>query len=110
QKWAITLISKDVSARMPWHDISIGFTGSPAVDVANHFIERWNYIKSRNVVNHFIRCSHPFLKKTENDEFPEEDIRSYNYFNETAKVDITKGFNSPGVFADYRRGATLYLH
>ncbi|CAG8840659.1 16090_t:CDS:2, partial [Racocetra persica] len=90
QKWAITLIPKDVSACMPWHDIAIGFIGAPAVDVANHFIERWNYIKSRNVINYVIRYSHPILKKTEIKEF-QKDIRSYNYFNETVEADTTKG-------------------
>ncbi|CAG8811927.1 7523_t:CDS:10 [Gigaspora margarita] len=67
------------------------FVEAPAVDVANHFIERWNYIKSRNALNYFIRCSHPLLKKSVASDFLEEDVRTYKYFNETTDVDSTKG-------------------
>jgi len=30
--------------RMPWHDVSMQFTGQPARDLARHFIQRWNYL------------------------------------------------------------------
>ncbi|CAG8466287.1 6453_t:CDS:10 [Ambispora leptoticha] len=46
-----TLISKKDTARMPWHDISIGFIGRPVQDVAKHFIERWNFIKKEKAEN-----------------------------------------------------------
>jgi phospholipase D1/2 len=30
--------------RMPWHDVSMQFTGQPARDIARHFVQRWNYL------------------------------------------------------------------
>lgn len=45
KNWASALINKRTTARMPWHDVSIGFIGQPARDVARHFIQRWNFIK-----------------------------------------------------------------
>ena len=32
---------------MPWHDIGVQLCGQGARDIARHFIQRWNYIKSR---------------------------------------------------------------
>lgn len=31
--------------RMPWHDISTTITGPVVIDLAQHFIERWNFVK-----------------------------------------------------------------
>lgn len=39
-------IDRKVTPRMPWHDIACSFNGSPALDVARHFIQRFNYINS----------------------------------------------------------------
>ena len=73
-KWTKPLIDRNESARMPWHDVSIGFVskrdqlykwnpradilslwhlqvGKPALDVARHFIERWNFIKKEKAEN-----------------------------------------------------------
>ncbi|CAG8818909.1 10499_t:CDS:2, partial [Gigaspora rosea] len=86
QKWKIVWICKEISARMPWHDISIGFIGDPAVDVANHFIQRWNFIKSRKAREY---SKYPFLKESITGENP--GIRTYKYFNETAEIDPLKG-------------------
>jgi len=33
------------SARMPWHDMNMIMIGPSAVDAAQHFVERWNFIK-----------------------------------------------------------------
>ena len=30
---------------MPWHDVHCSFLGPAALDVAMHFIERWNFVK-----------------------------------------------------------------
>ncbi|CAG8742900.1 3612_t:CDS:2, partial [Acaulospora morrowiae] len=49
--WASPLISKEKTARMPWHDVSIGLIGKPALDVARHFIQRWNFIKKMKAEN-----------------------------------------------------------
>ena len=35
--------------RMPWHDIGLGVTGPAARDVARHFIQRWNHLKSEKL-------------------------------------------------------------
>ncbi|KAL5521881.1 hypothetical protein ACEPAF_1725 [Sanghuangporus sanghuang] len=35
------------TARMPWHDVHMTFTGDAVLDVVQHFIERWNEIKNR---------------------------------------------------------------
>ncbi len=31
------------SSRLPWHDVSCMFNGKPALDVANHVVQRFNY-------------------------------------------------------------------
>ncbi|GBC06968.1 hypothetical protein RclHR1_07170009 [Rhizophagus clarus] len=49
--WAQALIEKKNTARMPWHDVSIGFVGRPVLDVARHFIQRWNFIKKEKAEN-----------------------------------------------------------
>ncbi|KAJ2721290.1 hypothetical protein GGI07_004070 [Coemansia sp. Benny D115] len=41
-----TLIDRRTTARMPWHDVHMAMIGQPARDVARHFIQRWNFIKS----------------------------------------------------------------
>ncbi|KAJ1774557.1 hypothetical protein LPJ67_006806, partial [Coemansia sp. RSA 1938] len=41
-----TLIDRRTTPRMPWHDVHMAMIGQPARDVARHFIQRWNFIKS----------------------------------------------------------------
>ncbi|KAJ2076688.1 hypothetical protein H4R24_005560 [Coemansia sp. RSA 988] len=41
-----TLIDRRMTPRMPWHDVHMAMIGQPARDVARHFIQRWNFIKS----------------------------------------------------------------
>ncbi|KAG8228995.1 hypothetical protein J437_LFUL009158 [Ladona fulva] len=38
-------IDRNVTPRMPWHDIGMMVQGAAARDVARHFIQRWNSIK-----------------------------------------------------------------
>ncbi|KAJ1678917.1 hypothetical protein EV182_003090, partial [Spiromyces aspiralis] len=45
-KYYWTLIDRRTTPRMPWHDIHMGMIGQPARDIARHFIQRWNFIKS----------------------------------------------------------------
>ena len=45
-EYDITLIDRQVFPRMPWHDISMSVHGLAALDVARHFCERWNFVKS----------------------------------------------------------------
>ncbi|KAJ1848854.1 hypothetical protein LPJ73_003868, partial [Coemansia sp. RSA 2703] len=46
-----TLIDRRTTARMPWHDVHMAMIGQPARDVARHFIQRWNFIKSSKGMN-----------------------------------------------------------
>ena len=46
--------------RMPWHDIAAVVYGTPARDVARHFIQRWNFTKVNSLVikyliTHFVQ-------------------------------------------------------
>ncbi|GIY48766.1 phospholipase D1 [Caerostris darwini] len=51
-------IDRDVTPRMPWHDVGLFIQGRIARDVARHFILRWNHAKAeiypRNI-------SYPYL-------------------------------------------------
>ena len=40
---------RQTTPRMPWHDIGLGLTGEAARDVARHFIQRWNHLKSEKL-------------------------------------------------------------
>ncbi|CAO3590630.1 unnamed protein product [Absidia cylindrospora] len=53
-----TLVDRKITARMPWHDMSIGVVGPAARDVARHFVQRWNFLKSSKGMH---RSSVPFL-------------------------------------------------
>lgn len=41
----LDLVDRQVTPRMPWHDIGAVVVGSAARDVARHFIQRWNATK-----------------------------------------------------------------
>ncbi|KAJ2630158.1 hypothetical protein H4R22_002857, partial [Coemansia sp. RSA 1290] len=53
-----TLIDRRTTPRMPWHDVHMAMIGQPARDVARHFIQRWNFIKSSKGMN---KTHMPFL-------------------------------------------------
>lgn len=38
-------IDRNMTPRMPWHDIHACTYGSAARDIARHFIQRWNATK-----------------------------------------------------------------
>ncbi|KAF8811342.1 phospholipase D [Phlegmacium glaucopus] len=40
-------LSVEDSARMPWHDVHMTLCGNAVLDIAQHFVERWNEIKDR---------------------------------------------------------------
>jgi len=40
-------ISNLETGRMPWHDVSMTIVGPSVLDIAQHFIERWNEVKKR---------------------------------------------------------------
>ncbi|KAG2212699.1 hypothetical protein INT47_000676, partial [Mucor saturninus] len=57
-QYDMELIDKRSAPRMPWHDIHTAMTGPPARDIARHFIQRWNFIKSNRSKE---RAEVPFL-------------------------------------------------
>ncbi|CAB4483828.1 phospholipase D/nuclease [Rhizophagus irregularis] len=83
--WAQALIDKKNTARMPWHDVSIGFVGRPVLDVARHFIQRWNFIKKEKAEN---RPEYPVLIAMSDRRSDKKDpptVRSFEYGNK--KID-----------------------
>lgn len=43
-KWAANNTSRAEVPRMPWHDVHSMIVGPSVLDVAQHFVERWNFI------------------------------------------------------------------
>lgn len=44
-KWASNQQSRLESARMPWVDVHSMMTGPVVLDIAQHYVERWNFVK-----------------------------------------------------------------
>ncbi|RCI04831.1 Phospholipase D1, partial [Rhizopus stolonifer] len=57
-QYDLTLVDKNISPRMPWHDMTVGMVGPIARDVARHFIQRWNFLKASKGMH---RPTVPFL-------------------------------------------------
>ncbi|KAG0172715.1 Phospholipase D1 [Apophysomyces sp. BC1015] len=53
-----TLVNRRLTARMPWHDVTLGVVGPIARDIARHFIQRWNFLKASKARH---RPTVPFL-------------------------------------------------
>jgi len=51
-------VDRRTTPRMPWHDIATMIQGESARDVARHFIQRWNAIKTEKAKFH---SSYPYL-------------------------------------------------
>lgn len=76
------LVDRTKMPRMPWHDISSLVVGSPARDVARHFIERWNACKLEKTRENI---SYPYLiPKSYND------IRVDKNFWNKSKVNLER--------------------
>jgi phospholipase D1/2 len=43
--WKSNELSKAEYGRMPWHDVAMGVVGDCVLDIAEHFVLRWNFIK-----------------------------------------------------------------
>ncbi|KAI9280408.1 hypothetical protein BY458DRAFT_500604 [Sporodiniella umbellata] len=54
----LTLVDRQITPRMPWHDMTVGMVGPIARDVARHFIQRWNFLKASKGMH---RNTIPFL-------------------------------------------------
>jgi phospholipase D1/2 len=45
EDWKSNQLSKAEYGRMPWHDVAMGLIGDCVIDIAEHFVLRWNFIK-----------------------------------------------------------------
>ncbi|KAJ7600688.1 phospholipase D [Mycena floridula] len=45
--WASNGLGLTDTARMPWHDVHMTLSGVVVLDIAQHFIERWNEVRKR---------------------------------------------------------------
>lgn len=45
EDWAKNELQKTDYGRMPWHDVAMGLVGECVLDIAEHFVLRWNFIK-----------------------------------------------------------------
>ncbi|KAI9011006.1 hypothetical protein CLU79DRAFT_839416 [Phycomyces nitens] len=79
----LTLVDRRVTPRMPWHDMSIAVVGPIARDVARHFIQRWNFLKSSKGKH---RTTVPFLMPK--GEFVAE--RDESRFEGTCRVQLLR--------------------
>ncbi|XP_021931643.1 phospholipase D1 isoform X2 [Zootermopsis nevadensis] len=52
------LVDRNTTPRMPWHDVGTMVVGAAALDVARHFIQRWNAIKLEKAK---LNLSYPYL-------------------------------------------------
>ncbi|KAG2183771.1 hypothetical protein INT43_006782 [Umbelopsis isabellina] len=95
-QYNLCLIDKKVIPRMPWHDVALGMVGPPARDVARHFVQRWNHVKSTKGHK---RTNLPFL--TPKGEFVS--ARDETKFNGTCRVQIVRSSAewSQGITREY---------
>jgi phospholipase D1/2 len=45
EDWSNNELNKTDYGRMPWHDVAMGLVGPCVLDIAEHFVLRWNFIK-----------------------------------------------------------------
>lgn len=50
-KCEVDTVDRYIYPRMPWHDIHVFIEGPAVWDLTRHFIERWNFARSSNVVD-----------------------------------------------------------
>ncbi|RHZ44600.1 hypothetical protein Glove_718g64 [Diversispora epigaea] len=91
ENWASALIDKKITARMPWHDVSIGLIGKAARDVGRHFMQRWNFIKKHKAEN---KLKYPVLipkSETQWERENSEAVKSFSYSGKTVEVHPNRG-------------------
>ena len=45
EDWSNNELNKTDYGRLPWHDVAMGLVGECVIDIAEHFVLRWNFIK-----------------------------------------------------------------
>lgn len=45
EDWEANELDKTDFGRMPWHDVAMGLVGECVIDIAEHFVLRWNFVK-----------------------------------------------------------------
>lgn len=48
----VDIVDRNVTPRMPWHDIGAAVSGAAARDIARHFVQRWNFTKFEKAKQH----------------------------------------------------------
>ncbi|KAI8991608.1 hypothetical protein BDF20DRAFT_845541 [Mycotypha africana] len=94
-----TLIDRSSVPRMPWHDVTLGAVGPIARDIARHFIQRWNFLKSTKSMH---RRNLPFLR-------PKGEYiaaRDENNFSGTCRVQLLR--SSSRWSSDVEREHSIY--
>ncbi|CAG8443136.1 7205_t:CDS:10, partial [Diversispora eburnea] len=91
KNWSSALIDKKMTARMPWHDVSIGLIGKAARDVGRHFIQRWNFIKKHKAEN---KLKYPVLIPKSEAQWEREnceDMKSFTYSGKSLQIHPSRG-------------------
>lgn len=45
EDWSHNELNKTEYGRMPWHDVAMAVVGEAVIDIAEHFVLRWNFVK-----------------------------------------------------------------
>ncbi|KAI9471840.1 MAG: hypothetical protein EXX96DRAFT_581892 [Benjaminiella poitrasii] len=95
-QYDMELIDKKCTPRMPWHDIHTAMTGPPARDIARHFVQRWNFIKSNRSKE---RIEIPFLLPKGEYVSAQDELR----FKGTCRVQVLRSSAewSQGIIREY---------
>ncbi|OMJ16123.1 Phospholipase D1 [Smittium culicis] len=86
-----TLVDRQSTPRMPWHDNQIQLVGLISRDISRHFIQRWNFIKRfkskhrKNVPLLFPMEEQSFAKSTEH--IPRSSFKNSDYNNNKKTID-----------------------
>ncbi len=80
------LIDRNVTHRMPWHDISACVYGYAARDAARHFIQRWNFTKMKKARNNtgfplLLPKAYDLTDYGQDNKMPDYILRSHNFSN-----------------------------
>lgn len=78
-----SMYDRQVTPRMPWHDVHMMTAGQPASDLSRHFVQRWNYILRQK------RPSRPTPLLAPPPDWNEETLRRFN-LSGTCEVQLVR--------------------